>query len=145
MNGDIFIDGIENIVLSQGMVRMDLASFSFDKKDKAGNPAVETKQRIVMTPQGLLWTHGAIERMLNELVNPVSSRRKARSRGAVRRATGRRPSRSRTGAESAKTRNPRRAKRAAGAGFLGYASGSRRFTRPKRDIRIRLRGGARQG
>ena len=68
MNGDIFIDGIENIVLSQGMVRMDLASFSVDKKDKAGNPAVETKQRIVMTPQGFLWTHGAIERMLNELV-----------------------------------------------------------------------------
>ena len=68
MNGDIFIDGIENIVLSQGMVRMDLASFSVKKKDEAGNPAVETKQRIVMTPQGFLRTHGAMERMLNELI-----------------------------------------------------------------------------
>ncbi len=68
MNGDSFIDGIENIVLSQGMVRMDLASFSVRRKDKAGKPAVETQQRIVMTPQGFLRTHGAMERMLNELM-----------------------------------------------------------------------------
>ena len=68
MNGDIFIDGIENIVLSQGMVRMDLASFSVKAKNKEGKPAVETKQRIVMTPQGFLRTHGAMERMLNELI-----------------------------------------------------------------------------
>ncbi len=68
MNGDIFIDGIENIVLSQGMVRMDLASFSIRKRDKSGKPVVESSQRIVMTPQGFLRTHGAMERMLNELV-----------------------------------------------------------------------------
>ena len=77
MNGDIFIDGIENIVLSQGMVRMDLASFSVKKKDKAGKPAVETKQRIVMTPQGFLRTHGAMERMLNELIKTGVVREKS--------------------------------------------------------------------
>ena len=38
MNGDIFIDGIENIVLSQGMVRMDLASFSVKKRGHGGQP-----------------------------------------------------------------------------------------------------------
>ena len=70
MNGDIFIDGIENIVLSQGMVRMDLVrSVSLSReRDKSGKPVVESSQRIVMTPQGFLRTHGAMERMLNELV-----------------------------------------------------------------------------
>jgi len=36
MNGDIFTDGIDNVVPSQGMLRMDVASFLVNAKNKAG-------------------------------------------------------------------------------------------------------------
>jgi len=68
MNGDIYIDGIENIVLSHGMIRMDLASFALRARDQAGNPIVESTQRIVMTPQGFVRTFNALERMMSELI-----------------------------------------------------------------------------
>lgn len=68
MDGDIYIDGIENIVLSHGMIRMDLASFALRARDAAGNPVIESRQRIVMTPQGFLRTFNALERMKSELI-----------------------------------------------------------------------------
>ena len=65
---DIFADGIGEITLSGGMVRMDLVSLVGSQKDSENKPKLEFSQRIVMPPDGFLRSFSAMENLVNQLI-----------------------------------------------------------------------------
>ncbi|MBF0383641.1 MAG: hypothetical protein HQL69_21685 [Magnetococcales bacterium] len=64
---DYFSDGALSIRLVNGMVRMEFVTASVGKSDAQGNPVVEPKFCIVMTPHGFMKTFGNMEKMLHSL------------------------------------------------------------------------------
>ncbi len=65
---DIFADGIGEITLSGGMVRMDLVTLIGSQNDDANKPRLEVKQRIVMPPDGFLRSFSAMENLVKQLI-----------------------------------------------------------------------------
>ena len=65
---DFFTDGIGEITLSGGMVRMDLVTLVGSNKDGA-KPTLEVKQRIVMPPDGFLRSFSAMENLVKQLID----------------------------------------------------------------------------
>ncbi|MEE2642141.1 MAG: hypothetical protein VX768_16045 [Planctomycetota bacterium] len=66
---EIFADGMGEITLSGGMVRIDLVSLSPTKQDAEGKPQLEFRQRIVMPPDGFLRSFSAMEDLVKKLVD----------------------------------------------------------------------------
>lgn len=66
---ELFADGIGEISLSNGMVRMDLISYINTQKTKDKAPEVEVRQRVVMPPDGFLRSFGAMESLVKQLVD----------------------------------------------------------------------------
>ncbi len=65
---EIFVDGIGGIGFSGGMVRIDLVSLSPNEKDAEGKPEREVRQRLIMTPIGLIEVFTNMHKMLDKLV-----------------------------------------------------------------------------
>lgn len=65
---DVFADGVGEITLVGGMVRMDLVSLSATEKDSNGNPSLEFRQRVVMPPDGFLRSFSAMENLVKQLM-----------------------------------------------------------------------------
>lgn len=63
-----FSDGIINIGLNNGMVRIEFGTLSISEKDEVGNPKVFSKEQLVMTPQVFLKTFSSMESMLHRLI-----------------------------------------------------------------------------
>ncbi len=68
MNNDIYTDGVINIALKKGMIRIEFGTMSISEKDDDGNPEVFSRSQLVLTPQVFLETFGNMERMMNQLV-----------------------------------------------------------------------------
>ena len=66
---EIFADGIGEIVLSGGMVRMDLVALTGSQREKDDKPTLEFRQRIVMPPDGFLRSYSAMEDLVRQLVD----------------------------------------------------------------------------
>lgn len=66
-NQEIFADGIGEIVLSGGMVRMDLVALTGHKRDQE-EPKLEFRQRLVMPPDGFLRSFSAMEDLVKQLI-----------------------------------------------------------------------------
>lgn len=69
MEKEIFADGIGEITLAGGMVRMDLVSMVGTQKSKDQPPQLEFKQRVVMPPDGFLRSFSAMENLVKQLVD----------------------------------------------------------------------------
>ena len=54
MSADYYADGVANIALLQGMIRIDFATLSLTEKDEDGAPVVEPNHRVIMTPQSFV-------------------------------------------------------------------------------------------
>ena len=65
---EYFADGIGEITLAGGMVRMDLVSLTGKKGDDGNEPRLEPTRRIVMPPDGFLRSFGAMENLVKQLV-----------------------------------------------------------------------------
>ncbi len=65
---EIFADGIGEIVLSGGMVRMDLVALTGSQRDDQKQPQLEFRQRVVMPPDGFLRSFSAMEDLVKQLV-----------------------------------------------------------------------------
>jgi hypothetical protein len=66
---DVYADGIGEITLTGGMVRIDLVSLSAKERDAEGRPKLEFRQRIVMPPEGFLRSFSAMEDLVKQLVD----------------------------------------------------------------------------
>lgn len=65
---DLFADGIGEITLSGGMVRMDLVTLTGSQNDE-NKPQLKVKQRIVMPPDGFLRSFSAMENLVKQLID----------------------------------------------------------------------------
>jgi len=65
---DIFADGIGEITLAGGMVRMDLVSLVGSQKDSENKPRLEFSRRVVMPPDGFLRSFSAMENLVKQLI-----------------------------------------------------------------------------
>ena len=68
MDTELFADGIGEITLSGGMVRMDLVTLAGAQQDKENPPKLEFRQRIVMPPDGFLRSFSAMENLVKQLI-----------------------------------------------------------------------------
>lgn len=66
---DLFADGVGEITLVGGMVRIDLVSLSATEKDDSGQPLLEMRRRLVMPPEGFLRSFAAMENLVKQLVD----------------------------------------------------------------------------
>lgn len=66
---DIFADGIGEITLAGGMVRMDLVTLTGSNNDENNKPQLRVKQRIVMPPDGFLRSFSAMENLVKQLID----------------------------------------------------------------------------
>lgn len=69
MEREIFADGIGEITLSGGMVRMDLVSMVGTQKNNDQPPQLEFRQRVVMPPDGFLRSFSAMENLVKQLID----------------------------------------------------------------------------
>ena len=68
-SSEIFADGIGEITLSGGMVRMDLVTLVGTQQDDANPPKLEFRQRVVMPPDGFLRSFSAMENLVKQLID----------------------------------------------------------------------------
>ena len=66
---DVFADGIGEITLSGGMVRMDLVTLVGSQNDPENKPRLEVSRRIVMPPDGFLRSFSAMENLVKQLID----------------------------------------------------------------------------
>lgn len=66
---EYFADGIGEITLAGGMVRMDLVSLTGKQGDDGDKPRLEATRRIIMPPDGFLRSFGAMENLVKQLVD----------------------------------------------------------------------------
>ena len=68
-NHESYADGIGEITLSGGMVRMDLVTLQGTQKDPENKPKLELSQRIIMPPDGFLRSFSAMENLVKQLID----------------------------------------------------------------------------
>ena len=66
---DLFADGIGEITLAGGMVRMDLVSLVGSQNNEEEKPRLVASQRIVMPPDGFLRSFSAMENLVKQLID----------------------------------------------------------------------------
>ena len=65
----IYADGVENISVVDGIVRVDYFRYSPFQSDAEGKPAREFARRVLMSPQSFLRTYNAMNRIVEQLEN----------------------------------------------------------------------------
>ena len=68
MAQEIYADGIGEITLSGGMVRMDLFTLVGSQKDPENKPRMEFSRRVIMPPDGFLRSFSAMENLVKQLI-----------------------------------------------------------------------------
>ncbi|HTI87506.1 MAG TPA: hypothetical protein VL966_12955 [Alphaproteobacteria bacterium] len=63
----IYCDGISNITLIGGMVRIDLFTLSPTGKDKNGRPSMQFLTQLIMPPDAFLQGLGAMQNLVQQL------------------------------------------------------------------------------
>lgn len=69
IGNEFFADGIGEISLSGGMVRLDLVTLTGSQNDPNNQPRFVPKGRIVMPPEGFLRSFSAMENLVKQLVD----------------------------------------------------------------------------
>ncbi len=84
---ELFADGIGEITLAGGMVRMSLVTMVGSRRE-GDQPRFEQRERIVMPPDGFLRSFSAMEDLVKQLINAGL----VKPRGAETAADGAQPS-----------------------------------------------------
>jgi hypothetical protein len=86
MINEVFADGVSEINIAGGIVRINFVSLSGTEKDDKGNPTRELRQRIVITPQGVLELYGALQQVIEKLVSTGVLQRRPDNAAAIENA-----------------------------------------------------------
>ena len=65
---EFFADGIGEITLAGGMVRMDLVTLVGSQNNPENKPRLELSKRIVMPPDGFFRSFSAMENLVKQLI-----------------------------------------------------------------------------
>lgn len=63
----VFIDGVFNVGIQDGAVRVDFFQHSPTQKDAEGRPARQFAQRMIMSPSGFLQVYSAMDQLVKQL------------------------------------------------------------------------------
>ena len=67
MNGHTFIDGVGEIRMRDGVMRIDLLALSAVRRDDDGNPVPEFVEQLVMSPDAFLRMFRSLAGTVNEM------------------------------------------------------------------------------
>jgi len=67
-SANAFADGVQDIVVQNGVARIDFFAYSATEKMADGKPALEFQQRVVMPLPAFTQTFSAMERVMKELM-----------------------------------------------------------------------------
>lgn len=95
-NREFYADGIGEITLSGGMVRMDLVTLQGSQKDSENKPKLEFSQRVIMPPDGFLRSFSAMENLVKQLIDA----------GLVKPRDGEKPANTSQSGETSKANSP---------------------------------------
>jgi hypothetical protein len=62
-----YCDGVEEISITSGIVRVDLYHYTAGPKDKEGRPARELSHRVLLSPEAFVQTYTAFEQVVKQL------------------------------------------------------------------------------
>ena len=65
----LFADGVLDIVVQNGVARIDFFAYSATEKAADGSPETDFQQRVGMPLPAFAQTFGAMERVMNELID----------------------------------------------------------------------------
>ena len=63
----IYIDGVNDVALIGGNVRMELVSFALDPDSDPQNPPFDTTARLVMSPDAMLRLYSSLKGLLDRM------------------------------------------------------------------------------
>jgi hypothetical protein len=62
-----YCDGVEEISITSGVVRVDFYHYTAGPKDKDGRPARELSHRVLLSPEAFVQTFTAFEQVVKQL------------------------------------------------------------------------------
>lgn len=62
-----FCDGVEEVSVVSGVVRVDFFNYTSGPKDKNGRPARELSHRLLLSPDAFLQTYGVLDEVRKQL------------------------------------------------------------------------------
>lgn len=62
-----YCDGIEEISITSGIVRVDFYHYTAGTKDKDGRPPRELSHRVLLSPEAFVQTYTAFEQVVKQL------------------------------------------------------------------------------
>lgn len=68
MADQLYCDGVQDISIIGGVIRIDYFALSPTAKNADGKPAREFQKRVVMSPEAFLQSYGAMELIMNQLI-----------------------------------------------------------------------------
>jgi hypothetical protein len=83
MINEVFADGVSEVNIAGGIVRINFVSLSATLKDEKGTPVRELRQRVVLTPQGVLELNGAIQQAIEKLISIGVLQRAPQDTGSI--------------------------------------------------------------
>ena len=83
MTNEVFADGVSEVNIAGGIVRINFVSLSATIKDEKGNPVRELRQRVVLTPQGVLELNGAMQQVIEKLISTGVLQRNPQEAGSI--------------------------------------------------------------
>ncbi|MEL6582599.1 MAG: hypothetical protein AAFQ36_02095 [Pseudomonadota bacterium] len=76
MSNQEFVDGVQEITIQGGIVRVDYFTYSAEEKDASGKPAKVFAKRLLLSPEAFLQSFSAMERIVDQLVERGAIKRK---------------------------------------------------------------------
>jgi hypothetical protein len=83
MTNEVFADGVSEVNIAGGIVRINFVSLSATLKDEKGTPVRELRQRVVLTPQGVLELNGAMQQVIEKLISTGVLQRNPQEAGTI--------------------------------------------------------------
>lgn len=63
----VFVDGVFNVGIQDGAVRIDFFQLSPTQRDSEGKSARQFAHRMILSPQGFLQTYSAMDQLVKQL------------------------------------------------------------------------------
>jgi len=63
-----FCDGVMDISITGGVVRVDFFNYTNGERDTNGTPPRQHNHRVLLTPEAFLQTYTAFDQVINQLV-----------------------------------------------------------------------------
>lgn len=63
----VYADGVEEVSIASGIVRIDLYQFVRGARDKDGRPPKEVSHRVLLSPEAFVQTYSALEQVVKQL------------------------------------------------------------------------------